>query len=321
MTNIITNCSPFAPFDLLIFLKICAIDFEESAFRRAGGHGDTSQNGNYSNFRNVSFLQEGLEEHDARRQPLDDAGPMLVDKKFLEALPVSGLLVFDYVSTRRPGQGQEQGAASDGRGPSAIWDRNRRVNADDEWGSADEAVGLEFFCEADDVLLHLDPNPTPHPSPNPNPNPDRGTTSKYLPTDSNLTLPRPVTLPNPPTAEYLPTGSPESPQQPARTASASADHGNPNHQYHANLISDDEFLQFMTDLRLSVRDKCVPPQTMFALLYLKYACCKFYFTTARVCVLMDTFENKDAIQVCFWFVFYCTASSIMCFLLYGYIPC
>lgn len=72
-------------------MQLIAINNSESDFsKNQSGRQDTSQNGNWYNFRNVMFSQDGM------------TSELTIDKDFLKNLPGGGTLDFDYVSTRRP---------------------------------------------------------------------------------------------------------------------------------------------------------------------------------------------------------------------------
>lgn len=75
-----------------IMMKIIAINNSESEFSRSlSGRGDTSQQGNWFNFRNSKITRATGETQE-----------IVIDKEFVKNLPASGQIFFDYVSTRRP---------------------------------------------------------------------------------------------------------------------------------------------------------------------------------------------------------------------------
>ena len=70
-----------------VMMQIVAINNNESNFsKNQSRRGDTSQKGNWFNFRNESF----------------DGVDVTVDKEYIDNLPETGTLEFDYVSTTRP---------------------------------------------------------------------------------------------------------------------------------------------------------------------------------------------------------------------------
>lgn len=88
------NCSGNWHFDLgnkkhrEIFLQLAALNSFESRFSKENsGRGDTSQKGNWSNYRNESYCGES---------------DFVLDESFTSDLPYSGSLLFDYVSSTRP---------------------------------------------------------------------------------------------------------------------------------------------------------------------------------------------------------------------------
>jgi hypothetical protein len=72
--------------DQLCLKRLSAINNTETSFRRKEKNGDTSQKGNWMNFRNENF--RGL--------------PHCITPWFLDPVPKQGVLEFDYVSTTRP---------------------------------------------------------------------------------------------------------------------------------------------------------------------------------------------------------------------------
>lgn len=78
--------------DRAIMMSLVAINSLESDFSRtSSGRGDTSQHANWNNFRNERYARTG-----------EETLEFIFDKAFLEDLPASGTLQFDYVSTTRP---------------------------------------------------------------------------------------------------------------------------------------------------------------------------------------------------------------------------
>lgn len=75
-----------------IMRRIIAINNSESGYSRLySTRGDTSQYGNWYNFRNSKYSTDAGSE------------PLVIDQDFLDHLPLTGILEFDYVSTSRPG--------------------------------------------------------------------------------------------------------------------------------------------------------------------------------------------------------------------------
>lgn len=77
---------------LYVMLKLIAINKLESDYsRNESGRGDTSQEGNWFNFRNAMVVTQ--------KRSKD----ITIDQEFVDNLPKSGIISFDYVSTTRPG--------------------------------------------------------------------------------------------------------------------------------------------------------------------------------------------------------------------------
>lgn len=72
--------------DRMCLSKLAAINNTETTFRRKRRLGDTSQHGNWMNFRNEVFRGE----------------PFKISRWFLDPIPKQGVLEFDYISTHRP---------------------------------------------------------------------------------------------------------------------------------------------------------------------------------------------------------------------------
>jgi len=76
----------------IIMMKLIAINQVESEFsRKNSGRGDTSQEGNWFNFRNAKLVG------------LFKTSEVLIDQAMCDKLPKNGIIEFDYVSTTRPG--------------------------------------------------------------------------------------------------------------------------------------------------------------------------------------------------------------------------
>jgi len=79
-----------------VFMQIVAINNFESEFsKHSSGRGDTSQNGNWYNFRNARYIVNGV----ATENP--------IDREFIKNIPDEGTIEFDYVSTTRPTPGPD----------------------------------------------------------------------------------------------------------------------------------------------------------------------------------------------------------------------
>ena len=92
------------PQERAALMKLADLSSSEVAASKASGRGDTSQKGNWQNFRN-EFM---------------DAKPVSLSLAWFVALPRTGRIHFDYVSTRRPRKcnhalSEVQGRATQGR--------------------------------------------------------------------------------------------------------------------------------------------------------------------------------------------------------------
>ena len=79
---------------LFVMMKVVAINKVESDFSKdfqQSGRDDTSQEGTWYNFRNAQFVTNR------------GSRSIVIDQEFVEHLPRSGIIDFDYVSTTRPG--------------------------------------------------------------------------------------------------------------------------------------------------------------------------------------------------------------------------
>ena len=79
---------------LFVMMKLVAINKVESDFSKdfqQSGRDDTSQEGTWYNFRNAQFVTNR------------GSRSIVIDQEFVEHLPRSGIIDFDYVSTTRPG--------------------------------------------------------------------------------------------------------------------------------------------------------------------------------------------------------------------------
>jgi hypothetical protein len=79
---------------LFVMMKLIAINKVESDFSRdfkQSGRGDTSQEGNWFNFRNAKMVTSKGSKN------------IVISQEFVDHLPRTGIIDFDYVSTTRPG--------------------------------------------------------------------------------------------------------------------------------------------------------------------------------------------------------------------------
>jgi len=94
--------------DRMCLAKLAAINNTETNKRRKQRNGDTSQKGNWMNFRNETFR----------------GNPYTISPWFLDPVPKQGLLEFDYISTSRPDEyvmGKDEPALTESRFLSVIF--------------------------------------------------------------------------------------------------------------------------------------------------------------------------------------------------------
>jgi len=78
---------------LFVMMKLISINGQEAEFsQKKSGREDTSQEGNWFNFRNAKLITR------------KGASNLIIDQTYVDNLPRSGIIDFDYVSTTRPGQ-------------------------------------------------------------------------------------------------------------------------------------------------------------------------------------------------------------------------
>jgi hypothetical protein len=100
-----------------IMLSLIALNNAESLFSSGqSGRGDTSQRGNWMNFRNEIYKSANTEEN---------IESFSFKKEFLNNLPYSGSLEFDYVCTTRPNSSSEDSKSS---GTISSDDRSKLLN-------------------------------------------------------------------------------------------------------------------------------------------------------------------------------------------------
>lgn len=84
-----------------IMMQLVAINnFESDYSKQSSGRGDTSQHGNWFNFRNEKF--SGAPSSTASTIAGATVKDFFIDRDFVRNLPTSGTIEFDYVSTMRP---------------------------------------------------------------------------------------------------------------------------------------------------------------------------------------------------------------------------
>jgi hypothetical protein len=276
-------------------MQLIAINNSEAETSRTSGRGDTSQMGNWFNFRNCKFT--------ANRATTE----ITIDKEFVANVPLTGTVDFDYVSTARPPPEVYQ---SDKRKRRAAIAAAAAQAADDDDDDEEEE-------EVDEV--HIDGLPNsgrageglnlaefPFSQSNSRP----GTGNKGILSKSAL---RPNNVSPNTTLVALPlvaganngskpgSGGSGSGSATGRAASANAlsrpttSSGGLTRRK-IRLVSDEEFFQFMQQLGLSNRSKVATSNTIFVLMDLQLASTKHYFRTSHILLILDAFQDDWEVQ-------------------------
>lgn len=134
------NCTRRYCLDLLyandraVARKLAEIAYEEKEFsKNRSGRGDTSQHGNWENFRNETLNGE----------------PIILTVSFFSTMPSSGTLEFDYVSTIRPHRGASALSERRFKQLMTILRRNsviesKKKKARNKWGSVNLTLASDL---------------------------------------------------------------------------------------------------------------------------------------------------------------------------------
>ncbi len=188
---------------LLVMMKLISINGQEAEFSRLrSGRDDTSQEGNWFNFRNSKLITS------------KGTTNLVIDQTYVDNLPRTGIIDFDYVSTTRPGQAL--------------------LDAKDDKTVGPEADEAELEAEVDGAHATTTPG------------------------------------------------------------ARSTIHGGSSNIYDKiQVISDEEFYNLMGRLGLSNRKRIPNDQSLFPLIELQLAVCKYWFSVQQVMAVMDTFDLEN----------------------------
>lgn len=246
-------------------LQLVAINNDESEYsKNHSKRGDTSQWGNWFNFRNVRY-----------NSTTED---FLIDKEFLLNVPMKGIIQFDYVSTTRPKiktlraasattHSAAQTASTQERKFSLSSPRERALVAEDN-ELDDDAYFNETFVET------IIPTST-------------------RPTAMNINLQN--------FAEASPISTQRSGGADFNTDRLPFT--DRNHTYsgdaHFRIITDDDFYRIINQLGLSTRNRAGGSIAIFVLMELQHAVAKYYFPCSKVVNLLDYFvkDHKTLAKV------------------------
>lgn len=300
------------------FMKFVAINRIESTFSEfKSGREDTSQTGDWFNFRNATYDGQGTKDAvDAILNPPnpgDDAGEgegaaanpnavlgptdvpparFIIDRDFVENVPYRGTIEFDYVSTRRPEQETAEYLIDKGMPVEEDgFDVNDiPVSADDAANedlremnrSRTRSMSGEDSSEVKARSKSIDSE---------NDDKDEGGSEKEGgPSDDNQSPPPTSPPRGRPTNKWLALARNEK----ARIEEFRPD---PSRRNPADIIiSDNELYDFLAQLGLSSRERCNPSECIFKLLYLQLAATKFYFRASHLNSVLDTFPREPLTQ-------------------------
>ena len=176
-------------------MKFVAINRLESRFSEfKSGRDDTSQTGDWFNFRNASF--NGKTEKDAVYRSIlpseatvaateesttadTPPTPFAIDRYFVDKVPYRGVIEFDYVSTRRP----EQEAAELRIEAGKVMDVEDDFDIANIPLSAEDAAGSDFLEDGGKRTRtdSLGSNPDSNIPPSPNSAPKSASTALLVP--------------------------------------------------------------------------------------------------------------------------------------------
>lgn len=261
-----------------VMMQIIAINNVESEYSRVeSGRQDTSQYGNFYNFRNGKYTFDR------------NTTEIVIDKEFITHLPTSGTVDFDYVSTRRPPPEIINTSTSsyvpiviERPVPSSQQQRraNLRTKKKEEEDEGDVMQHMADLVESIQIVQSMSMSSS-HPN------------TPGLPSDNNSSH------------NHFPLQSPHLNVN-TTNLSATSTHSNANLSPSAkidarlhrkvSLVSDDEFYGFLEQLGLSTRSKLASSKTIFILMDLQLASTKYYFTVNHVHVILDTFPDDWEVQ-------------------------
>jgi hypothetical protein len=290
------------------FMKFVALNRLESQFSETkSGRDDTSQAGDWFNFRNASYNgQSNLDAVMAILHPKDvrsedeangnpnntnttDAPPLsfAIDREFVENVPYRGVIEFDYVSTRRPEQEslelkEEKGllvevddfdmddipvTAED----AAQEDLKQTNRVRSESGEGSDLTGKRKSSITSNDSDHKDSDgesDSSHP-----PLLSKSKNNRTLLKSKWMTMARDEKRR---TEEFRPDPGRKDPKD--------------------MILSDEDMYDFLRRLGLSSRERCSPSECIFKLLYLQVAVTKYYLLASQVNSVLETFPRDAFVQ-------------------------
>ena len=281
----------------LTMTKFIAINKIESAFsREKSGREDTSQMEDWSNFRNATYSEydEGEQEEavEAAVQSEYDKfvfKPFVLNKEFTDDLPYSGIVEFDYVSTRRPLQEaaklEEEAAAEatlaenadDAPGFEDLFEANadalgNTTGFEEEANVLDEAIALMESGIGQDKPVDAEA--------------ERRTSTSGTPVSRE----QPFALP-----AGMAAGRPSFRSGSAHAQRVDSRLAGRKHP-RAMLVSEQQMREFLQICELTTRERCGAPDAFFKLAYLQLASTKYYFEAHHVCTVLECFSRDPLIQ-------------------------
>ena len=265
-------------------MKFVAINRVESKFsQRKSRREDTSQEDNWFNFRNATYSEFSNPDEEVVPGAADGIEVQkyfIIDETFIQNLPYSGVIEFDYVSTKRPFQGMTSKEANAPR-PKDI-QAEATVHSEGSVGSrassplqgqrkrTDSDLGTNH--EVDGQLLVESEQ---HPG------------LEHFETETERDV-----------HAIGVTEATEGENAPIEDHEQDADEGLLMEDMHPRdmIVTESQLFEFLQALGLNSRERCVFPDTVFKLIYMQIASTKYYFKATDVCNILDTFDRDPSIQ-------------------------
>jgi hypothetical protein len=241
--------------------QLIAINDTESRYsERYSRRGDTSQRGNYFNFRNE--VMDGVDFN--------------IDREFTLNLPSNGIVEFDYVSTSRPkvSQPKKQKVEIVDSKPEPLTPKDPPVKSHDN--SRPQSPQVEFFDNGKVV-----DSPDGEKERNAN-NDDTDNNSPRSRAPSNMDELSHLTTPDIDESKTGPSSRATTPQTQSKNIPIERE------------ITDEEFFQFQKDVGLICTTKISLSDSLLMLVELQVAVAKYYFRCSNVLQILDAFLD-DAI--------------------------
>lgn len=251
-----------------IMMQLIAINNSEADFsKNHSGRGDTSQQGNWNNFRNERYTID------------KETKEMSIDKDFIRNLPGAGYLEFDYVSTARPSpyefidDNTTTAATSVAAPTEGLSITLPSISNDDAaFGTISGAIVTAAESGEDGVGMMPD-------------------TSKPVTPMTGSAMQTPFT-PNSRSKQ----ASRATPRHHGGSRQISSSGAGVGIVPHLIVANDDLLFQFMQQLGLSNRSKVPSTATLYVLLDLQLASTKYYFLVQHIVQILEAFEDHWDVQ-------------------------